>query len=162
MLNNNYTALAISVNTLDLEEGHDFLHFYDNTVSESTRLLSLTGHLADTSFLLDTRRLTMILETDESGTDAGFDLNYTGTKTGIDPHSAALSLYPNPATDHLILTYNEPVNQVFIRDLEGRTVYSGVFENEQVTVPVNQLRAGIYTITVQTTNSTVTRKFVKM
>lgn len=163
MLNNSYSAVAFHINSLDLEEGHDYLHFYNNTVTEANHLLSLTGHLADTGFVLDTRRLMLILETDESGMDAGFDIDYTGGLVGVDTHGReSLALYPNPASDHVTLTCDEPVRMVVIRNADGRTVYEGTFGTEQVTIPVNKLCSGVYTITIQTMNGTVTRKFIKL
>ena len=162
MLNSSFSAVAFHINNLDLEEGHDFLHFYNNSISEANHLLSLTGHLTDSNFVLDTRRLMLVLESDETGTDTGFDMDYTGTNTGIHSHTAAINLYPNPAYDHLTLACDETVRMVTIRDVEGRIVYEGSFGEEQVIVPVNSLRAGLYTITIQTENVTTTRKFVKL
>jgi hypothetical protein len=81
----------------------------------------------------------------------------------VDTHGReSLALYPNPASDHVTLTCDEPVRMVVIRNADGRTVYEGTFGTEQVTIPVNKLCSGVYTITIQTMNGTVTRKFIKL
>jgi len=162
MLNATYSAVDFHINYLDLEEGHDFLHFYNNTISEANYMFSLTGHIADSSFTVDTRRLMIVFETDESGIDAGFDIDYMGGHVGVDPHARELVLYPNPASDRVTLACDEPVSRVVIRNAEGRTVYEGAFDSEQITIPVKHLRSGLYTTTIQTKSGMVTRKFVKM
>jgi hypothetical protein len=163
MLNSEFNTIHIHVNSLDLEDGHDFLYIYNNTVSAANLLHTFTGHIADTSFLLDTRRLTLVLETDETGTDAGFDIDYSGGHSGIDSYASdALTIWPNPATDHVRLAYPTPIQYVEIRNAEGQTVYSENSDSQELTIQTSQLPAGIYLMTVRTQTEIITKKIVKM
>jgi len=161
LLNNSYSAIHFHINSLDLEEGHDYLHFYNNTVSNANYLFSLTGHISDSNFVLDSRRCSIILETDESGTDAGFDIDYSGGHVGIDNHGIdALSIWPNPATDQLNLASPTPIQYVEIRNTEGRTVFSNNSDNQEINISTSHLPAGIYLLTVHTQKGIITKKLV--
>ena len=163
MLNSEFNTVHIHINSLDLEDGHDFLYIYNNTVSAANLLTTLTGHIADTSFLLDTRRLTLVLETDEAGTDAGFDIDYSGGHTGVDDFTSnELTIWPNPATNHVRLAYPTPIQYVEIRNAEGQTVYAENSDSQELTIQTSQLPAGIYLMTVRTQTGIITKKIVKM
>ena len=163
MLNSEFNTVHIHINSLDLEDGHDYLYIYNNTVSAANLLTTLTGHIADTSFLLDTRRLTLVLETDEAGTDAGFDIDYSGGHTGVDDFTSnELTIWPNPATNHVRLAYPTPIQYVEIRNAEGQTVYSENSDSQELTIQTSQLPAGIYLMTVRTQTGIITKKIVKM
>ena len=163
MLGSEYNTIHIHINSLDLEDGHDYLRIYNNTVSAANLLHTFTGHVADTSFLLDTRRLTLVFETDEAGTDAGFDIDYSGGHTGIDNYADnSLTIWPNPARDYVRLAYPTPIQYVEIRNAAGQTVYSENSDNQQLTIQTSQLPAGIYLMTVRTESGVFTRKMVKL
>ena len=163
MLNSSYSATHFHINSLDLEEGHDYLHFYNNLVTNANYMFSLTGHISDSNFVVDTRRLCLVFETDEAGRDAGFDIDYSAGHVGIDSHNSdALSLWPNPASDHVSLSCTEPIQFVEIRNAEGRIVHSEYNDNQEVTIQTSQLSAGIYLMTVHTRSGVFTRKVVKL
>lgn len=162
MLNASYSATHFHVNHLDLEEGHDFLHFYNNTISESNHLFSLTGHIADSSFVTDTRRLMIVFETDETVTDAGFDIDYEGGHVGIEDFDHTLAVYPNPAGDHVTLDGPAPISRVEIRDAEGCLLLMESPDSEHFDLPTFHLSTGIYLITAYIGTTTVTRKIVKL
>ncbi len=157
-----YSAISVHINSLDLEEGHDFLSFYDNTISDASHYLTLTGQLTDTDIVFDTRRLLIYLETNESVTGDGFSLDYEGGHVGIDGHDNALSLYPNPANDRVVLDCAEPIRSVEIRNAEGRIVYAGTPEADRAEIRIGQLPAGIYLLTARTETSVITKKVVKI
>ena len=163
MLNSSYSATHFHINSLDLEEGHDYLHFYDNIVSNDNYMLSLTGHITDSDFVVNTRRLMLVLETDESGRDEGFNIDYSAEHAGIESFTTdGLRVYPNPVTDRVNLSCTVPIQLVELRNAEGRIVYSEYNENREVTIHTNQLSAGIYLMTVHTQLGVFTRKVVKL
>ena len=162
LLNTNYTAIIFHINSMDLEEGHDFLHFYNNTVTEANRLFSLTGQLTDTSFVVDSRRLTLFLETDESGTADGFSLDYEGGNVGIEDFSRQdVMLYPNPANDQVHLVYFMPINRVEIYNATGKQLWCEHPDSEDVSLQVGHLPAGIYIVRITAGDQIITKKFVK-
>ncbi|MCR4873886.1 MAG: C10 family peptidase [Bacteroidales bacterium] len=162
MLNNSYSAIGFHINSLDLEEGHDYLSFYDNTVSAANHLLTLTGHISDSDFVLNTRRLTLVLETDESGRNAGFDIDYAAGYVGIDQHTAdGLRVYPNPVTDHVTIDSPGPVSLVEVLNAEGRLIYTDNPGNEHFEISTAGWSAGVYFLTARTGDQLLTRKIVK-
>lgn len=156
------TATQFHINSLDLETGHDFLRVYDGNINEANLHTTLTGHISDSVFVVNSRRIFLVLETDESGTDAGFSIDYAGGFVGIDEHAAgSLLVYPNPATDKVTVSHSTPIQHVEIRNAEGRTIYAESPNSETFEVQTNNWSSGIYIMTVQTEDAVLTRKIVK-
>lgn len=163
VLSANYSAIRFHINSLDLELGTDFLHFYGNTVSDANHLFSLTGHISDSTFVMSNQRMTLLLETNETVTDGGFNIDYEAGQTGIDDYAdGMLQIYPNPANDRVVLNCAEPIHSVEIRNAEGRIVYAGTPETELAEIRIAQLSAGIYLLSVRTGTSVITKKIVKI
>lgn len=157
------TAYFIHVNRLDLEEEKDFLRFYDNTISNDRLLLTLTGHLSDTTFIVNVRRLTIVFETDETGTADGFDLDYEAGYVGLtDYEDLNLSIYPNPSSDYINVNASSPIQVVELFNVDGRKVYSTTPCSEEITIPLFDLPAGIYLMTLRSGDQIFKRKIVKL
>ncbi len=158
-----FSAIHVDINSIDLEEGKDFLYFYDNLMSEENHLLTLTGNLSNTGYTFDTRRLLMVLETDETGTAGGFSLDYEGGQVGVESHARQdVKLFPNPAQDQLQLSYFTPIQQVDIFNAEGELVFSETPDNEEASLQISQFPAGIYIVRITSGDQIITRKFVKL
>ena len=158
-----YSAIHVDINSLDLEENKDFLYFYDNTMSNDHLFLTLTGNLSNTGYTFETRRLLMVLETDETGTANGFSLDYEGGQVGVESHSRQdLKLFPNPATDQVRISHSTPIQQVDIFNAEGERLHSETPGSENMTIPVGHLPAGIYLVRITADNRVITKKFVKL
>ncbi len=70
----------------------------------------------------------------------------TGTRD--EQASAALSVFPNPATDRLTVTAPVSAASAVVIDALGRTVQTAVLVNGTTTLEVSQLPAGVYTLRV--------------
>jgi len=161
VLGSNY-VIHVNINTLDLEEGKDFLHFYDNLVSETNHLLTLTGNMSNSAYMFETRRLLMVLETDEEGTADGFSLDYEGGHVGIEDLSReAVRLFPNPAKDQVRISHSVPIQQVEIFSTEGELLYRETTDNEEVSMQIGHLPAGIFLVKVTAGDRVFNKKFVK-
>jgi hypothetical protein len=157
-----YSAIHVDINTLDLEEGKDFLHFYNNQISEANHFLTLTGNLSNTGYTFETRRLLMVLETDESGTADGFSLDYEGGNVGIEDFTRQdVMLYPNPANDQVHLSFFMPINRVEIYNATGEQLWCEHPDAEDVSLQVGHLTAGIYIVRITAGDQIITKKFVK-
>jgi hypothetical protein len=111
---------------------------------------------------MDTRRMILVLETDESGRDAGFDIDYTAGHVGIDDYQeGTLSVYPNPATDHVTVVNDTPIHRVEILNAEGRLVYDGSPDSEQFDIATSGWSAGVYFLKANANGKILTRKIVK-
>lgn len=163
IVNSSYSAITMHINSFDLEEGKDFLHIYNNLVSNESLMLSLTGHLSDTTITLDTRRITMVFESDETGTDAGFDIDYEAGGVGISQYDTQnFNLYPNPSNDYVTVSYTEPMTAVEIFNADGRKIYTATPQAETSTIPTFNFPAGVYFVTIHAQNHTFTQKLIKM
>ncbi len=75
---------------------------------------------------------------------------------------ANVYVYPNPAKDIVtIATEGQVINTIHIMDVAGHVVRSTTGAGQTlVSMPVNDLAAGIYVVQVQTATGTVTKKIV--
>jgi hypothetical protein len=92
----------------------------------------------------------------------------TGVETGTET-TDAVSIYPNPAKNKLIITYanqDRQKAQVAILNLLGETVISLPAEQYSsitniATVDINTLAAGVYVVRLQLAGKVYTRRFLK-
>ena len=158
-----YSAIHVDINSLDLEENKDFLYFYDNQISEANHLLTLTGNVSGTGYTFETRRLLMVLETDETGTAGGFSLDYEGGQVGVENLiRQGITMYPNPAKDQLRIVHSTPIRQVDIFNAEGELLFSEIPDTEETSLQISQLPAGIYIVKITAEEQVFTKKFVKL
>ena len=158
-----YSAITFHINALDLEEGKDFLYIYDGSVNDDYLLSTLTGHLTDTFITVNTRRVYLVLETDETGTDTGFDIDYEAGTVGISHYeNHDLKLYPNPTNSDITVSCIEPIQTIEIFNAIGRKVYSATPNLEEAHISLLDFPASVYTVTLRTGNQTFTKKVVKM
>lgn len=72
------------------------------------------------------------------------------------PDLDGVLLYPNPSGGDLKLALPDHLNargyQVQILDLQGRTVYKGLFDQKEVTINTSNMKAGIYMAIVKVGN----------
>lgn len=159
----NHNAYILHVNMLNLEENKDFLHFYNNVISEPSHLLSLTGQIYDTTFTVEAKRLMIVLETDESGTADGFDLDYEASHVGVTQHDAgSLLVYPNPSNDYVTITFTEPMESVELFNAEGRRILSETPNSDELHLSLRDIPAGFYMLTIHTGHQSFTQKLVKL
>ncbi|MDX1350589.1 MAG: T9SS type A sorting domain-containing protein [Putridiphycobacter sp.] len=95
----------------------------------------------------------------------GFDdLTITGDYAAVEENTlTTVSAYPNPATDVLNITTNEPVSTVKIMTMDGKVVVENNSVNDSfINLDVNDLEAGMYVYEVATADGKVSRDtFIK-
>jgi hypothetical protein len=98
------------------------------------------------------------------------DFQILRESTSINENSlqANINLYPNPVQDVLFFDYAGKTYQnmnVVIHDAQGKVVHQGNISQNQThfthQIPVQNLQAGIYFLSVQAENRRTTLKFVK-
>lgn len=85
-------------------------------------------------------------------------LNVTGVSVN-EHNQIEVSLYPNPATDHLQIVSDE-IQRVEVYNLLGQCVFSQAYNDTHVIIPTTDLTPGTYAVTVTTRNNRVTKKVV--
>ncbi|MFZ9942997.1 MAG: T9SS type A sorting domain-containing protein [Bacteroidia bacterium] len=77
---------------------------------------------------------------------------------------AEFQLYPNPASDVLVLRFNKPFSgvkrEIKIIDITGREVMRLENRNETITLPIQSLASGMYRCVVSDDRQTTSRNFV--
>lgn len=121
-----------------------------------------TGGTAATETVTPNADVTYTVTVDD-GTCEGSDDVAVSMALGIeDALAESLVVYPNPATDNLTVSTNQPLNvqHIALLDLTGKAVYqmtpSGAFTT--ATIPVNQLATGMYLLQLNVDGKLTNRK----
>ncbi len=102
-------------------------------------------------------------DTREAGSTAYVDnIQIVLSPVGVESSEGlTLRVYPNPASDHMIVQY-QGMTHIVVRDLLGKSVKSIQLQGEDyTTIEVDDLSEGIYFITVGSEGSSITTKFLK-
>ncbi|MEZ4859346.1 MAG: T9SS type A sorting domain-containing protein [Flavobacteriaceae bacterium] len=81
---------------------------------------------------------------------------------GILFKSNEVVLYPNPMNDWFTVQSMERINQITVYDLLGKTIYVKKVEQFESTLDVTNVASGTYFITIQLSDSFVTKKVIKL
>lgn len=157
-----YSAISLHFREFDLEDQHDYLYVFDNTITADHLLASFTGVLPDTTMVFNKKRLTLVFESDEQTTGQGFEIDYSAGYVGVDDYASdAISVYPNPVSDLLVVNSDSPMNGIEIYDMQGRVVMSATPTDQACQLSVAELSSGVYSLRIITSKNVVVRKFVK-
>jgi hypothetical protein len=62
-----------------------------------------------------------------------------------------LNIYPNPNNGQFIITNSEPINEIFITDLQGKNVYTSKNLNvNSLDIEIYNLEKGMYLVNIFT------------
>lgn len=78
-------------------------------------------------------------------------------------NQSGISLYPNPASDYVIVKLNnEDVQSIVVTDVNGNIVLqqSVVAENSECKLPIAKLPSGVYFVTVKQSRQSSTIRFI--
>ena len=79
---------------------------------------------------------------------------------GIAEHKDSFSLFPNPATDNILIN-RSGLQQVYITDVTGKRVVNRSTDQDELLLDVSQLKSGIYFVTTISAKGSETQKIVK-
>lgn len=105
-----------------------------------------------------------VIVTENGCSDTSACAEVTLTPVGLNENEAlqALALYPNPATESINLQLTGiQIREVRISDINGRVLYTKNTGSEIISIPVEQLRPGVYLVQVHTDAGTAVRRFIK-
>lgn len=74
--------------------------------------------------------------------------------------SFTFSLYPNPATNNIIISNIERGSTITIHDIAGKLFHQSVINDVQTTIDTKQLSSGVYFVQVKNDNRVATQKLV--
>jgi len=88
--------------------------------------------------------------------------NFSGNLSTTAFENAAISFYPNPVSDNLIIDANVAISNIFIYNSLGREIYTNSsFDKGNNLIDMSKFQAGIYFLKVGNTNGFQTFKVVK-
>jgi len=76
----------------------------------------------------------------------------------VQDESQAVSVFPNPASDELIIKSLDVINSVVVYDMTGRILYDLKYSTNTVQIDVSGLAPGVYMVRI---NGSEVRRFVK-
>lgn len=88
-------------------------------------------------------------------------VNLTVTLSMSDFDTTQLSVYPNPATNNLTISYNETINQVEVYNVLGQKVINQNFNSDNISLNVSQLNNGTYLMILHAGEQKQQVKFLK-
>ncbi|PJJ59113.1 T9SS type A sorting domain-containing protein [Hymenobacter chitinivorans] len=170
-LNSGTTATWVAVPSFDITEittASTTASLQDGNAPENSRFISAT--LTGINWPNNGNLWIRWRDNDDSGSDALLSIDdfalATGTTTLSTNNKAlqnALSVFPNPATNRVTLRMGkEGVGAaVEVFNVLGQRVQQAKATQEDLTLDVSSLKAGVYTIRFTTNGGTATRSFMK-
>ena len=93
----------------------------------------------------------------------GFKINWMVNGTGIENMDLSATLYPNPASETMNLTFTQPLDQceVTIHNIVGETLFSQAYDDvSEFSIPVGKLPNGMYVLSVNSKEGRWHEKFI--
>lgn len=99
---------------------------------------------------------------DNGESDMSQPLSVKMEHIGINEYENNLEIFPNPATDKLYISSNDAIKEISIYDITGVMVYKEqAAMNNEITIDIDKLHAGLYIIKIKTDNYNVVKRFTK-
>ncbi|MBN2612721.1 MAG: T9SS type A sorting domain-containing protein [Bacteroidales bacterium] len=112
----------------------------------------------------DTVKTALIYGRAENGTGLRYTITITKPKkiTSVQESLADnCQIYPNPVNDKLTIKSDELITRVSVYNIQGSEVVTRIVNGYTIDLPVNELKAGIYFVKVQSGKNTIMSKIVK-
>lgn len=98
---------------------------------------------------------------DTSGFSGFFVTTPQSTLSAINETKDLLSVYPNPAIDHININGVKGNNEANIYDLSGKLIKSVIINNGNNIISISDLTKGVYIIKFKHDNKEISKKFIK-
>lgn len=145
-----------------LADAGDKVTIYDGADNTAPVLGSFDGAQTPTVLTSSSNRVFVEFDTDGSGQDLGWKLNYTTTATSVKQTDLnKLRVAPNPAKEFVRLSGLKDV-QLDVYSIEGRRVMSKVLKEEKNRIDISALNPGIYIMKISTAEgNSIVKKLIK-
>jgi len=74
-----------------------------------------------------------------------------------DPSAQSVVVYPNPASDYVMVKTNENIVSVKVMNYNGQTVYNALVNGNELRLSTKNLKSGLYLIQLETKSGYITR-----
>ncbi len=102
--------------------------------------------------------ITAVYDEGESGATNTQEVMLTGND---EMEIGQLKVFPNPASDFVVLESEEPITSVLVYNYTGQVVMKETINNKSYKLDISSLKAGTYFLIMETGNKSVSRQIVK-
>lgn len=158
----NHPVITFTFEEMDISP-EDHLDFYDASTYPQLLIARYTGNSLPGPLTYSSSRIRVNFISDNYLNASGFKINWLASGTGIEDRNLSATLYPNPASDIIYLSFSNPLDQceVFVRNIIGETIISQTYDNaDNLRIPVSKWPNGIYIISVNSKKGTWHKKFI--
>ena len=158
----NHPVITFTFEEMDISP-EDHLDFYDAGTYPHTLIGRYTGNSIPGPLTYSTSRIRINFIADNYLNASGFKINWSASGTGIEDRDFPATLYPNPATETVHLSFAYPLDQceIHVCNIIGETVFSQTKDNaDDICIPVSNLPNGIYILSVNSKRETWHKKFI--
>lgn len=153
----------VTIGTYDYDTWYNVKVKYNFTAGTIEYLVNnttiYTGSVWTTVTTVD--QLTFLFDNYESGFYVDNIVISEGTASTEDFANAKFSVYPNPASDVINISYADTINAVTITDLNGRVVKQVLLGVNEGQINISDLSQGVYILNASANGKSVTEKIVK-
>ena len=79
-----------------------------------------------------------------------------------DLNELTITIYPNPSADFVSIESNQEIKRFFLYDSNGKLVYSNSNSSNSCTIDISKWVIGVYELKLESTNSIVWKKLIKL
>ena len=158
----NHPVITFTFEEMDISP-EDHLDFYDAGTYPHTLIGRYTGNSIPGPLTYSTSRIRINFIADNYLNASGFKINWSASGVGIENRDNPATLYPNPASETVHLSFTLPLDQceVVVRNILGETLFAQSYhEVSTLDIPVDKLSNGIYLLSVDSKNGTLHKKFI--
>ena len=134
----------------------------DSIANVTDTTYTVTGLTANTEYTFTVKAVNEVGKSEASNEAKAKTLEATPEEPGegIAENAAAFNIYPNPASDRVVIETEATIEEVTIYTITGVMVYSEVDFNDN-TVNVSDFANGVYVMKVRTDNGESFQRFIK-
>ncbi|WP_170265041.1 T9SS type A sorting domain-containing protein [Salibacter halophilus] len=128
--------------------------YFNNIVLSGTVTITFNAHSLDDGLF--------IVRTSINSDEEIIKIVKDSTATSVTPlsNNRLITLYPNPATDHVKVQSNEKVENINIYNTQGALVKSDKTTKQNNSIDIRNLPNGMYIAKIKTVQSVVTKKLI--
>lgn len=158
----NHPVITFTFEEMDISP-EDHLDFYDASTYPQLLIARYTGNSLPEPLIYSSSRIRVNFISDNYLNASGFKINWFASGTGVEDRGFPLTLYPNPASATVHLSFPQPFEkcEVAIYSIVGETIFSQAYDDvSDLSIPVDKLPNGMYLLSVNRKEETWHKKFI--
>ncbi len=164
------SSLTLTFTEFGTEQDYDFMYVYNGPSTSSPLFANgnqLSGNTIPGPFTSTdaSGAITVRFVSDPGVTGSGWKANFSCAVLGVEEVNVknnAVSIYPNPAKNMIIISSKEALKAYKIYDEAGRLIISASsLKGNRQEVDLSAIQTGNYIITIDTEKQTVNKKLIK-